>query len=151
LGEHRGLAWHTIGQRQGLGIGGVTEAAEAPWFVARKDVARNALIVVQGGDHPLLYAEHLLGEQLHWIAGRAPAAAPFDCLCRLRHRQPLQRCTIVGYDSATCRVRFDAPQRAITPGQSAVFYQGDACLGGCVIQQADSGIAAQGLRPRDCN
>ena len=138
LGQHRGLAWHTIGQRQGLGIGGVTDADEAPWFVVRKDVARNALIVVQGADHPLLYAVHLSGEQLHWIAGQPPAAAPINCLCRLRHRQPLQPCTIVGYDSQSCQVRFDVPQRAITPGQSAVFYQGDECLGGCVIQQAKS-------------
>ncbi|MFP4061257.1 MAG: tRNA 2-thiouridine(34) synthase MnmA [Halochromatium sp.] len=138
LGAHRGLAWYTIGQRQGLGIGGVTAAGEAPWFVARKDVARNALIVVQGGDHPLLYAQEMAGEQLHWIGGQAPAAAPIDCLCRLRHRQPLQPCTIVGYDSETCRVRFAAPQRALAPGQSAVFYLGDDCLGGCVIQHADA-------------
>ena len=137
LGEHRGLAWHTIGQRQGLGIGGVAEAGEAPWFVARKDVARNALIVVQGGDHPLLYAQEMAGEPLHWISGQAPSAAPIECCCRLRHRQPLQRCTIVGYDNLTCQVRFAAPQRAITPGQSAVFYLGDECLGGCVIQQAE--------------
>jgi len=136
LGEHRGLAWHTIGQRQGLGIGGVTDADEAPWFVARKDVARNALIVVQGADHPLLYAGHLVGEQLHWIAGRPPAAAPINCLCRLRHRQPLQRCTLVDFDGTSCQVRFDVAQRAITPGQSAVFYLDDDCLGGCVVKHA---------------
>jgi len=138
VGEHRGLAWYTIGQRQGLGIGGVAAREDAPWFVAAKAVERNALIVVQGGDHPLLYASQLAGEQLHWISGHAPSAAPIQCLCRLRHRQPLQRCTIVGYDSKSCQVQFDAPQRAITPGQSAVFYQGDKCLGGCVIQQATS-------------
>ena len=138
VGEHRGLAWYTIGQRQGLGIGGIAAREEAPWFVAFKDVERNALIVVQGGDHPLLYASQLSGEQLHWISGQPPSAAPIQCLCRLRHRQPLQRCIIVGYDSESCQVRFDAPQRAITPGQSAVFYQGDECLGGCVIQQATS-------------
>ncbi|WP_462321426.1 aminomethyltransferase beta-barrel domain-containing protein, partial [Halochromatium sp.] len=132
-GEHRGLAWYTIGQRQGLGIGGVAAREEAPWFVAFKDVERNALIVVQGGDHPLLYASQLSGEQLHWVSGQAPAAAPIQCFCRLRHRQPLQRCTIVGYDNRFCQVRFDVPQRAITPGQSAVFYQRDECLGGCVI------------------
>lgn len=138
VGEHRGLAWYTIGQRQGLGIGGVAAHEEAPWFVAAKAVERNALIVVQGGDHPLLYASQLVGEQLHWISGQASSVAPIQCQCRLRHRQPLQRCTIVGYDSKSCQVRFDAPQRAITPGQSAVFYQGDECLGGCVIQQATS-------------
>jgi len=134
IGEHRGLAWHTIGQRQGLGIGGVAGAGEAPWFVAAKDPIRNAVIAVQGRDHPLLYSEALTGEQIHWIRGEPPGAAPFRCLCRLRHRQPLQPCTLVEYDSDQCRVRFDVPQRAITPGQSAVFYHGDECLGGCVIQ-----------------
>jgi tRNA-specific 2-thiouridylase len=134
VGEHRGLAWHTIGQRQGLGIGGVAGAAEAPWFVAAKDPIRNALIVVQGQDHPMLYSDSLSGEQLHWIAGAPPGPAPLRCLCRLRHRQPLQACTLVEYDNEQCRVRFDQPQRAVTPGQSAVFYLGDECLGGCVIE-----------------
>jgi len=134
IGEHRGLAWHTIGQRQGLGIGGVAGAAEAPWFVAAKDPIRNALIVVQGQDHPMLYSDSLSGEQLHWIAGAPPGPAPLRCLCRLRHRQPLQACTLVEYDSDQCRVRFDQPQRAVTPGQSAVFYLGDECLGGCVVE-----------------
>jgi len=140
LGEHRGLAWYTIGQRSGLGIGGVREAGEAPWFVAAKDAARNALIVAQGAGHPLLYARGLRGEQLHWIAGAAPVPAdrlPFTCLCRLRHRQPLQRCTLVEYDTARCRVRFAEPQRAVTPGQSVVFYLRDECLGGAVITAAD--------------
>ena len=137
LGEHQGLAWYTIGQRQGLGIGGIAGGAEAPWFVAAKATARNALIVVQGGDHPLLHASRMTGEQLHWIAGRAPEPAPFTCLCRLRHRQPLQRCTVVGYDTGTCRIRFAEPQRAVTPGQSAVLYQGDRCLGGCIVRDAD--------------
>ncbi|MBK5967711.1 MULTISPECIES: tRNA 2-thiouridine(34) synthase MnmA [Thiorhodovibrio] len=140
LGEHQGLAYYTIGQRQGLGIGGQRDAGEAPWFVAAKAPDRNALIVVQGGDHPLLFAQSLSGEQLHWIAGTAPAPPPFDCLCRLRHRQPLQACTLVEYDSDSdrnqCHVRFAIPQRAITPGQSAVFYHGDQCLGGCVIAAA---------------
>jgi len=136
LGEHRGLPWHTIGQRSGLGIGGIRDAGEAPWFVAAKDAARNALIVVQGADHPLLYADGLRAEQLHWISGAPPGPAPLHCLCRLRHRQPLQACTLVEYDSQSCRVRFAEPQRAITPGQSAVFYLGDECLGGAVIAAA---------------
>ncbi len=140
LGEHRG-AWYTIGQRSGLGIGGVREATEAPWFVAAKDAARNALIVVQGAEHPLLYARGLRAEQVHWIAGQPPVSAdqlPFDCLCRLRHRQPLQPCTLVEYDSLSCRVRFGEPQRAVTPGQSIVFYRGEVCLGGAVITCAES-------------
>jgi len=139
LGEHRGLAWYTIGQRSGLGIGGVRGASEAPWFVAAKDARRNALIVVQGAGHPLLYSSGLHGEQLHWIAGDPPVGPtwlPFDCRCRLRHRQPLQRCTLVEYDSTTCRVDFAQPQRAVTPGQSVVFYRDDACLGGAIIETA---------------
>ena len=139
LGEHRGLAWYTIGQRSGLGIGGVRAAGEAPWFVAAKDAARNALIVVQGTEHPLLYADALQGEQLHWISGTPPVAAdalPFECLCRLRHRQPLKPCRLVAYDSGTCRVVFSAPERAVTPGQSIVFYQGEQCLGGAIITAA---------------
>lgn len=143
LGEHRGLAWHTIGQRQGLGIGGVRDAGEAPWFVAAKDAARNALIVVQGRDHPLLFADGLTGRQLHWIGGEPPAAAPFQCLCRLRHRQPLQACTVVEYDGDQCRVRFAKPQRAVTPGQSAVFYADDECLGGCVVESAPGRAGAR--------
>lgn len=135
LGQHRGLAWHTIGQRQGLGIGGVRNAGEAPWFVAAKDADRNALIVVQGKNHPLLFAVGLEGEPVHWISGRAPAPAPFDCLCRLRHRQPLQACTVVEHDDQQCLVRFAEPQRAVTPGQSAVFYRGDECLGGCIVNK----------------
>ncbi|EIC21220.1 tRNA 2-thiouridine(34) synthase MnmA [Thiorhodovibrio frisius] len=136
LGEHQGLAYYTIGQRQGLGIGGQAGAAEAPWFVAAKDPAKNVLIVVQGGNHPLLFAEGLSGEQLHWISGAPPAPAPFDCLCRLRHRQPLQACTLVEYHKGHCQVHFATPQRAVTPGQSAVFYYGDRCLGGCIITSA---------------
>jgi tRNA-specific 2-thiouridylase len=143
LGEHRGLAWYTIGQRSGLGIGGVRNAVEAPWFVAGKEPGRNALVVVQGSEHPLLYASGLHGEQLHWIAGEAPLPInrlPFHCLCRLRHRQPLQHCTLVGYDTERCDVRFAEPQRAVTPGQSIAFYResdlGYECLGGAVITGA---------------
>jgi tRNA-specific 2-thiouridylase len=136
LGKHRGLAWHTIGQRQGLGIGGVRDAGEAPWFVAAKDSGRNALIVVQGRNHPLLYSAAMTGEQLHWIAGGPPGPAPLRCLCRLRHRQSLQDCTLTAMDGTACRVHFDVPQRAVTPGQSTVFYLGDACLGGCVVRTA---------------
>jgi tRNA-specific 2-thiouridylase len=141
LGEHRGLAWYTIGQRSGLGIGGVRDAGEAPWFVAAKDASHNALIVVQGGNHPLLYAGSLRGEQLHWIAGGPPvppSRLPFDCLCRLRHRQALQQCMLVEYDTGLCKVCFAEPQRAVTPGQSVVFYRGDECLGGAVIKTPES-------------
>ncbi len=136
LGVHRGVAYYTIGQRKGLGIGGATGFHEAPWFVAAKDLARNALIVVQGADHPLLMARELEGEPLHWIAGNPPGPAPYPCLARLRHRQPLQGCEILSYDESGCRVRFEHPQRAVTPGQALVLYRGEECLGGAVIRHA---------------
>ena len=137
LGEHRGLAYYTIGQRQGLGIGGVAQTREAPWFVAAKDAVHNRLIVVQGGDHPLLLARGLQALRPHWISGSAPGPVPFRCLARLRHRQPLQPCTITGLRGATCEVRFDEPQRAVAPGQAVVFYLGDECLGGATIDRPE--------------
>ena len=133
LGEHQGLAYYTIGQRQGLGIGGVAAHGEAPWFVAAKDAAHNRLVVVQGHDHPLLLCEALDAEGLHWIAGSAPAERPFRCQARLRHRQPLQGCTLTGSDGHRCTLVFDQPQRAVTPGQAVVFYWGDRCLGGATV------------------
>jgi len=136
LGEHRGVAYYTIGQRQGLGIGGLSGAGEAPWFVARKDVARNALIVVQGAEHPLLMSREVEADDLHWIAGMPPGAPPYRCRARLRHRQPLQDCLLLSYDGAGCRVRFDKPQRAATPGQAIVFYHDIECLGGAVLARA---------------
>ena len=135
IGEHQGLAYYTIGQRQGLGVGGLRGGTEAPWFVARKDPSRNALIVVQGGDHPLLLSGGADIAQVHWISGARPEL-PLDCLARARHRQPLQACTVLGYDQGRCRVRFHAPQRALAPGQALVLYLGDECLGGGVIDEA---------------
>jgi len=136
VGKHRGLAYYTIGQRQGLGVGGVAGAVEAPWFVARKDTARNALILVQGHDNPQLFSAGLDGSALHWIAPEPPATPPFDCRLRLRHRQPLQDCRITEIEGNHCRVGFARPQRAVTPGQAAVFYKQDECLGGAVIERA---------------
>jgi tRNA-specific 2-thiouridylase len=140
IGEHQGAAYYTIGQRQGLGIGGLAGQAEAPWFVARKDIARNALIVVQGTDHPLLMSREVEGAQLHWIAEQPPGAPPFRCRARLRHRQPLQDCLLLSYDDSVCRVAFEQPQRAVTPGQAIVLYRDDECLGGAVITQASSSV-----------
>jgi len=133
IGEHQGLMYYTLGQRKGLGIGGVQGADEEPWFVVEKDLAHNRLIVAQQHDHPLLLKQGLLASQLHWISGVAPIA-PFRCLARLRHRQPLQGCVIDVIDGDRCQVRFDVPQRAVTPGQSAVFYAADECLGGGIIE-----------------
>ncbi len=135
LGEHQGLMYYTLGQRKGLGIGGRTGAGDEPWFVVCKDLECNRLLVAQGHDHPLLLKQALEASQLHWIAGRPPQA-PLRCLSRIRHRQPLQDCEILSVEEGRCRVRFDHKQRAVTPGQSIVFYQTDDCLGGGVIEQA---------------
>lgn len=136
LGEHQGLAYYTIGQRQGLGIGGIAGSSEAPWFVAAKDQRRNCLILVQGHDHPLLLSRHLAADRLHWIGGKPPGPLPFACLAQLRHRQPLQACEIQTIGDTTCEVRFAQPQRAVTPGQAVVFYRGDTCLGGATVDRA---------------
>ena len=131
VGRHAGLHYYTPGQRHGLDVGGVRGAAQSPWFVVGKDLARNVLVVAQDHDHPLLLARSLRATPVHWILGAPPAAA-FRCLARCRHRQPLQDCRVEIAGEAA-RVRFDAPQRALTPGQSVVWYQGQDCLGGGVI------------------
>jgi tRNA-specific 2-thiouridylase len=132
LGRHRGLMYYTVGQRQGLEIGGLRDAAEAPWYVARKDLGRNVLLVVQGNQHPELYTQQLHTETAHWIAGRPPATS-FECTVQLRHRQAPQDCTVKVREDGGCELHCDRPQRAVAAGQSAVFYRGDLCLGGAVI------------------
>ncbi len=131
LGQHQGLMYHTLGQRQGLGIGGVKGQDEAPWYVAAKDLARNVLIVVQGNKHPLLFSRYLQAQQLSWINDDAPDL-PLNCQVKIRYRQADQSCQLRKVDE-TYELEFDEPQRSITPGQFAVFYQGDICLGGAVI------------------
>jgi tRNA-uridine 2-sulfurtransferase len=135
IGEHTGLMYHTIGQRQGLGIGGVKGANEEPWFVAKKDLTRNVLVVVQGTDHLLLFTNYLLARQTHWING-IPPSHEMRCTAKTRYRQPDQACTVKILVDGTLDVAFDQPQRAVTPGQSVVFYQRDICLGGAVIESA---------------
>ena len=138
IGEHMGLMYHTIGQRQGLGIGGVKGANEEPWFVVQKDLTRNVLVVVQGTDHPLLYTNHLIAQQAHWINGTPPLST-FTCTAKTRYRQPDQECVVtLMADGSTLDVSFEQPQRAVTPGQSVVFYQDDICLGGAVIESTDN-------------
>jgi tRNA-uridine 2-sulfurtransferase len=132
LGEHQGLMYYTLGQRQGLGIGGVREGGDEPWYVVDKDMATNRLIVAQGHDHPLLYHGALCAEDLHWVSGEAPPAG-LDCQARIRHRQPRQGCRMEPLEDGRVRVSFTEPQRAITPGQSVVFYEGERCLGGGII------------------
>jgi len=136
IGEHHGLMYYTLGQRKGLGIGGQADAGEEPWYVVGKDLENNRLLVAQGHNHPLLFANQLIASQLHWVSGSPPAAfdADYPCQARIRHRHPLQDCQIQVHDNGQCRVIFSLPQRAITPGQSVVLYQGDECLGGGIIE-----------------
>jgi tRNA-uridine 2-sulfurtransferase len=132
LGTHRGLAFYTLGQREGLHIGGRRGRDEAPWYVAIKDRARNALVVVQGHDHPLLSSHTLITEPLHWL--KLPPTEAFRCTVKVRYRQPDQAATLEPLANGAARVVFDRPQRAVTPGQYAVVYDGDRCLGGGIIE-----------------
>jgi len=135
IGEHIGLAFYTIGQRKGIGIGGMkeTEAPGEPWYVAAKDMARNELVVVQGHDHPLLHRRSLVARDLAWVAGGAPSASG-DYAAKTRYRQADALCHVAGLDEDMLTVEFDSPQWAVTPGQSLVVYEGEVCLGGGVIQ-----------------
>ncbi len=137
VGRHHGLAYYTLGQRQGLGIGGRKESDALPWFVAGKDFDRNALVVVQGRDHPALYRREVSAAPMHWIAGIAP---PADTLARIgaktRYRMPDARCSVTLDSQGVARAMFDSPQWAPTPGQYLVLYDGDVCLGGGVIDSA---------------
>jgi tRNA-uridine 2-sulfurtransferase len=132
VGHHQGSMYYTLGQRAGLGIGGIRNSGEAPWYVADKDVANNILFVVQGNDHPLLYTKTLGAEQLHWINGQ-PSETLFSCTAKTRYRQADQQCQLTLSSNNTCVVTFEQAQRSVTPGQSIVFYNGEVCLGGGVI------------------
>ncbi|WP_404362035.1 tRNA 2-thiouridine(34) synthase MnmA [Marinobacter sp.] len=133
IGRHQGLMYHTIGQRQGLGIGGLSEFGDEPWYVAEKDLTRNVLIAVQGKQHPLLFSRGLTTGPADWIAGEPPAGS-FRCKAKTRYRQPDQPCEVTVCTTGL-HVVFDEPQRAVTPGQSLVLYLDDLCLGGGVIEQ----------------
>ncbi len=132
IGDHQGLMYYTIGQRQGLGIGGLKEYPEEPWFAAAKDLDRNVLIAVQG-QHPLLFADWLHAGDIFWISGEAPEL-PLRCKAKVRYRQSDQDCTVEATPEGGYKVVFDQPQRAVTPGQSVVLYLDDLCLGGGVIE-----------------
>jgi tRNA-specific 2-thiouridylase len=134
LGQHQGLMYHTMGQRQGLGIGGLAGRGDAPWYVVEKDLDNNVLLVAQGNDHPALFKSTLYASEIHWISGVVPAL-PLTCMAKTRYRQPDQAC-MINIHSSGFVVSFEQPQRAITPGQSVVFYQEDLCLGGGVIEAA---------------
>ncbi len=150
IGQHQGLAFYTLGQRQGLGIGGVKAATKdtkpdkglhAPWFVARKDLPNNVLWVVQGHDHPWLLSTHVSVEQAHWISGESPPSGA-RLRAKTRYRQADAFCQfIAGELNSTFILQFDEPQWAVTPGQFAVLYEGDVCLGGGVIEGISEHIA----------
>ena len=142
LGQHQGLSFYTLGQRQGLGIGGVKARGaqkgggeHAPWFVARKDIEKNTLWVVQGHDHPWLLSPALRAEDLSWAAGHPPA--PGRYAAKTRYRQSDATCTLEILPGGHLRLGFDTPQWAVTPGQSAVVYDGEVCLGGGVISSPE--------------
>ena len=143
IGTHDGLMYYTLGQRGGIGIGGVKDRDEAPWFVLHKDLDNNRLIVGQGHDHPMLQSTELTAYKLDWVVD-APTqlftAQGYRCTAKTRYRQPDQTCTVFALDETgdTIKVVFDEPQRAVTPGQSCVFYQDEICLGGGVIQTIDA-------------
>lgn len=143
LGRHEGLSRYTLGQRQGLQIGGVAGRPDAPWYVAGKDSARNVLLVVQGHDHPALFHRRLAARDPHWIEG-APPPFPLECTARTRHRQPDQPCRVTAGRDGGLEVEFRQPQRALTPGQFVVFYAGDTCLGGATIAAVGAPEGAAG-------
>jgi tRNA-specific 2-thiouridylase len=139
IGEHRGLHFYTLGQRKGLQVGGIESATDQPWYVAEKRSDRNELVVVQGRDHPALASDWLETAEVHWI-GPEPSdwrsGRPLDCQVKTRYRQADQPCTLVRTDDGGSRAVFDQSQRAVTPGQYAVFYLGERCLGGGRIERA---------------
>ena len=147
IGEHRGLAFYTLGQRSGLRVGGRAGAAAAPWYVANKDTQRNALIVVQDQDHPLLASDAFDVQHLQWIDPSESPEQPLECAVKTRYRQPDLACSLRA-GGERWRVSLRRPARAVTPGQYAVFYEGERCLGGGIIAQrfnAQQAPAAQGI------
>jgi len=131
-GRHDGLMYYTLGQRQGLGIGG--SGTGEPWFVAGKDLEKNVLYVAQGDKHPSLFSKSLTAETVNWISPNRPEGT-FACTAKFRYRQPDQGVKVTFTGADTCEVAFDEPQKAITPGQSVVFYDGEVCLGGGIIDK----------------
>ncbi|MCC4620893.1 tRNA 2-thiouridine(34) synthase MnmA [Xanthomonas cassavae CFBP 4642] len=142
IARHPGVFYFTLGQREGLNIGGVRGRAAAPWYVVGKDVASNVLYVDQDRDSPLLQSRWLQSELAHWVTG-APPARSFSCTAQTRYRQPDEPCTVDVQGDGSVQVRFERPQRAVTPGQSLVLYDGEECLGGAVIAATDAPLERQ--------
>lgn len=134
IGKHDGLMFYTLGQRQGLQIGGKKNHSEAPWYVVGKNIPNNVLIVAQSNDHPLLFSQGLICSQLHWFSDEKPEAG-FSCTAKIRYRQMDQHCIIAPQNENEYIVMFIDRQRAVTPGQSIVFYQNNICLGGAIIDK----------------
>lgn len=132
VGRHTGATYYTIGQRKGLGLGGAGEA----WFVVGKDIKRNVVLVERGETHPAMYADTLIATELSFTLGEFDKKLPYDCKAKIRYRQNDQECTIVNIVNDTIYVEFKTPQRAITPRQSIVFYDGEICLGGAMIKES---------------
>lgn len=132
LGRHDGLMFYTLGQRQGIGLGGCKGRFEAPWYVIKKDLVKNELIVSQNGDHPFLQSKKITCDKLHWISGALPADS-FACAAKIRYRQKDQACQVTRISDSQYEVVFNEPVRAATPGQSVVFYKDEECLGGGII------------------
>jgi tRNA-specific 2-thiouridylase len=131
IGKHRGLMFYTLGQRQGLGIGGTRNHGEEPWYVVGKQLDRNVLLVGQGSNHRALFSDSLTATGVHWIG--TPPGTPLRCTAKVRYRQSDQQCTVSLPTEGQVDVVFDQPQRAVTPGQFVVFYLGDECLGSATI------------------
>ena len=136
IGEHEGIFFYTLGQRQGLGIGGVKNTKDAPWYVIKKDITKNELIVAQDHDHPMLHNKNLTVIDINWISGKMPAL-PFRCKAKCRYRQSDQDCVIEKNENNRLFISFDSTQRAITPGQFIVFYEKNVCLGGGIIDSTN--------------
>lgn len=133
IGKHAGLMYYTYGQRQGLGIGGVQNREQAAWYVVDKDLDRNVLLVAQGAEHDNLFSSELIAGKPAWINSIAPEL-PLHCTAKIRYRQADQECEVFASANNLIRVKFKQPQRAVTPGQYIVFYDGERCLGGAVIE-----------------
>ena len=148
VGEHRGLMYYTLGQRQGLRIGGRNDAAEEAWYVADKDLQRNVLVVVQGHDHPALFSRGLTASQLAWVAGEAAGGAVPTAQPRSGIASPIRLARSACSRTGVAQSNSTQPQRAVTPGQYVVFYRGEECLGGGVIEASHGASPAAIIRPR---
>ncbi|MGQ0750311.1 MAG: tRNA 2-thiouridine(34) synthase MnmA [Betaproteobacteria bacterium] len=148
IGRHLGLMYYTLGQRQGLGIGGRRDGDGDAWYVAEKDLAHNRLIVVQGHDHPALLSERLVATNLSWVSGEAPHC-DWVYGAKTRYRQKDAPCTISRVDAERCTVEFAEPQWAVTPGQSVVIYESQVCLGGGIIESSER-VQARNTESTQC-